>query len=158
MVANLGLQSVPATSEIGLNADQTALKAWGSAILNGTSNDKLQRWFNTSSPCRWEGVQCGIVGGEKRITGINISEFGLTGIMPSGLGSLTGLVTLAVASNKFNGSIPADIGKCINLEVSPYSRNRSIYHLIFSVSIVNSFIETHLSRRSWPSWTLQNLS
>ncbi|KAG0630317.1 hypothetical protein M758_1G169600 [Ceratodon purpureus] len=120
-----GLQSVSSESGVWLNADQTALRTWASTVLNGTANSKLQQWLsdNSSSPCGWEGVQCGILEGENRIIGINISDFGLSGSMPFGLGRLTGLVTLVVAGNRFNGSIPADIGKCINLELLDLSFN-----------------------------------
>jgi hypothetical protein len=38
--------------------------------------------------------------------------------MPMGLGNLTSLTHLLMPSNSFNGSIPADVGNCTNLQVS----------------------------------------
>ena len=63
-------------------------------------------------------MECGLVEGQSRITGINVSDFSLAGAFPPGLGKLTGLRSLVVAGNKFNGTIPADIAQCIHLEVS----------------------------------------
>lgn len=107
-------------SSWSLNGDQGALTTWARAIVNETGNIKLQRWLDSppGDACGWEGVECGIVNGEARITGINLTNSSIAGSMPLGLGQLTGLITLVAPMNKFNGSIPVDLGNCIHLEVA----------------------------------------
>lgn len=121
-----GLLSVSPSSETWLSKDQAALKNWAYSLLNETYNINFRNsWLsnNASAPCGWHGVQCGSVEGEARVTGLNFTALNLTGSMPYGLGNLTGLLSLVIASNKFNGSIPTDIGKCIKLENLEISSN-----------------------------------
>lgn len=122
-VLYVGLQSASASLSVLIDQDQQALQSWVNKLYNDTHNDALRlRWVGNSSSasglCGWKGVQCGTWGGESRVVALNLTNLNLTGPMPPGLGRLTGLASMVVANNLFNGSIPLDIGNCSNLQVS----------------------------------------
>ena len=101
----------------GLVSDCEALLAveyslQGSSTLN---------WSVDIPMSQWQGVTLG--GTPKRVTGLDRSEEGLAGQIPSSLDRLTGLQTLDMSDNGLTGSIPSRIGNLTGLETLDLSGN-----------------------------------
>ncbi|KAM0838840.1 hypothetical protein ACQ4PT_060708 [Festuca glaucescens] len=118
-----------------------ALLAWKATLSNQTQH-ALQSWGNTSAPCRWRGIRCGIIHDVHRpvITGVslpgmrlrgtlesldfsslrtlmilNLSDNGLVGSVPSSIGLLKELCFLLLHGNQIRGSIPPALANLTNL-------------------------------------------
>lgn len=78
------------------------------------------------NPCRplWQGLNCSdscfsnVPAIEKTcsVTALELSQYNLTGTIPSAIGNLTGLIDLDFSSNHISGSIPTAIGLLTNLQ------------------------------------------
>ncbi|KAJ7515904.1 hypothetical protein O6H91_22G033900 [Diphasiastrum complanatum] len=80
-------------------------------VANPVSNPLLGSWAdNASSPCVWSGITCNIVGGQTRVTTVDLSNKTLHGFIPLELTNLTALVSLFLPMNSFTGTIPPEIG------------------------------------------------
>jgi hypothetical protein len=118
-----------------LNQDEASLLSWKKDLLISNKNISttvFQNWVETNNnsssssssssssggPCGWSGVQCGIWQGQTRVIGLNLTFYNLTGPLPSqGIANLTALSSLIFAQNRFNGSIPPELGNLTNLQV-----------------------------------------
>ncbi|NJN68387.1 MAG: hypothetical protein HC884_17570 [Chloroflexaceae bacterium] len=70
-------------------------------------NWKYQRdWYQTSTPCDWEGVTCD----QGHVVGLELSANEMEGSIPPELGGLTHLTELSLGSNQFSGAIPPELG------------------------------------------------
>ncbi|KAG7970394.1 hypothetical protein I3843_07G081900 [Carya illinoinensis] len=58
--------------------------------------------------CKFNGVECWHPD-ENRVLNISLSDMGLKGEFPHGIGNCTSLASLDLSSNKLSGSIPSDI-------------------------------------------------
>ena len=76
----------------------------GTATLN---------WGLDTAIDSWDGVM--VWGTPKRVTVLNLRNKGLTGVVPSVLGELTGLEELRLGNNQLTGGIPAELGDLVNL-------------------------------------------
>ena len=76
----------------------------GTGTLNWSANVPIEDW---------DGVTVG--GSPLRITELRLSEKGLTGEIPAGLGSLSNLEELWLSENQLTGEIPAELGNLPNL-------------------------------------------
>ena len=76
-------------------------------------------WSASRAMTGWTGIT--MSGG--RVTELRLSGTGLTGTIPTELGSLNGLTTIYMASNNLSGSIPASIGNLTNLRHLNLARN-----------------------------------
>ena len=100
-------------------SERAALVALNHATggLNWTLNEN---WL-TDRPLReWSGVD---VDGQGRVIRLDLVNNGLTGTIPSELGSLTNLRSLNLGANGLTGSIPAELGSLANLETLELSNN-----------------------------------
>ena len=62
----------------------------------------------------WQGVT--VDGPEGRVTGLHLAGLGLNGRIPSDLGRLDRLVSLALPRNRLTGRIPPELGDLASLE------------------------------------------
>ncbi|GMN36209.1 hypothetical protein TIFTF001_005822 [Ficus carica] len=62
--------------------------------------------------CRFRGVDCWHPD-ENKVFNLRLSDMGLKGNFPRGLGNCTSLTGLDLSNNKLNGTIPADIGNLL---------------------------------------------
>ena len=101
----------------GLVSDCEALLAVEYSLQgSGTLN-----WSVDTPMSQWQGVTLG--GTPKRVTGLDRSEEGLAGQIPSSLDRLAGLQTLDLSDNGLTGSIPSRIGNLSGLETLDLSEN-----------------------------------
>ena len=66
-------------------------------------------WSPALALTRWDGVDISS-SGTKRVTALALNEKGLSGSIPTQIGSLTGLTILELARNQLTGNIPTQIG------------------------------------------------
>ena len=55
------------------------------------------------------------IGGDGRVTGLDLSENGLTGELPPALGNLAGLTKLDLSHNQLEGEIPTSLARMFGL-------------------------------------------
>ena len=70
----------------------------------------------------WDGVTVG--GTPRRVTELDLESRNLTGVVPAGLGDLTGLERLALTHNLLTGPIPARLAELVELTRLELSHNR----------------------------------
>ena len=103
------------TSNGGLVADcETLLDLKSTLAGSGRLN-----WSASRAMTEWTGITMS----GSRVTELRLSGLGLTGTIPTELGSLSGLTTIYMASNSLSGSIPASIGNLTNLRHLNLARN-----------------------------------
>ncbi|XP_027185155.1 receptor kinase-like protein Xa21 [Coffea eugenioides] len=104
-----------------ITTDQSSLLALRAHIAVDPLQILAKNWSVGSSVCDWIGVSCG--SRHHRVTALNISSMGLTGIIPPQLGNLSFLVSLDMSANNFHGELPHEfVGlrrlKLLNLSVN----------------------------------------
>ena len=102
----------------GLAADCAMLLAARDTLAGtGTLN-----WSANAPITTWDGVTVG--GSPLRATKLRLSDKGLTGEIPSELGSLANLEELYLWGNELTGTIPAELGSLANLKELSLTRNQ----------------------------------
>lgn len=86
---------------------------------DGDNWDTNTDWFATLTPCSWYGVNCE----QESVQLLRLKNNNLTGTIPPGLGSLSGLGSLQITGNDLSGSIPAELGNLSNLTALDLSGN-----------------------------------
>jgi pre-peptidase/Leucine Rich Repeat (LRR) protein len=96
------------------------------ALYNATGGS---RWENRSgwlgkagTECSWFGVECNA--SRTTVTGLSLSDNGLTGSLPASLGSLADLQTLDLSLNQITSPLPSTLTDLIFLESLSLSFNR----------------------------------
>lgn len=103
----------------GIVADMVGLLAlYGST--DGESWGQRTGWLSDPSVATWSGVSVG--GGS--VTGLDLSENGLSGELPPQLGGLTSLTELNLSTNQLGKEIPSSFGSLVNLEELVLSNNQ----------------------------------
>ena len=98
------------TTNFGLMSDCDSLLA-ARDTLAGTAS---LNWVADTPITQWDGV---IVGGTpKRVRGLSLEDGGLTGEIPTELGSLANLLGLDLGGNQLTGEIPTELGNLANLQ------------------------------------------
>ncbi|GAY68705.1 hypothetical protein CUMW_266230 [Citrus unshiu] len=109
------LFSVIVAAAANISRDQDVLFSVKAHMINDNPNIILaQNWTSNTSVCSWMGITCDVYG--NRVTSLIISDLGLTGTIPSHLGNLSSLQTLALSRNWFSGTIPKEIGNLTKLK------------------------------------------
>ena len=99
--------------------DKAALEA----LHEATSGDAWKRdtnWLSDKPLAEWEGVT---VDSSGRVTGLDLRENSLNGMIPSELGTLTKLRVLDMGRNRLTGGIPSALGNLASLERISLSEN-----------------------------------
>ena len=84
------------------------------------AGDMALNWSRTVPMDRWQGVT---VGPDRRVTKLYLAGLGLNGRIPSDLGRLDRLVSLALQRNRLTGRIPPELGNLASLESLVLSYN-----------------------------------
>ncbi|KAH9530405.1 hypothetical protein CY35_U001000 [Sphagnum magellanicum] len=107
---------------------QSLWQAWKNNTPNTDTN--LAFWTSNNQPqypcynaaANWRGVTClrydipnGNGNQDTRVIGLELSDASIVGMLPSGIGNLTFLVTLDLHNNGFSGSIPTNLAQASNL-------------------------------------------
>ncbi|KAL4034313.1 hypothetical protein IC575_007447 [Cucumis melo] len=111
------------SATLNLDTDKQALLAIKSTFQNIRPPNPLSSWNSdqTSSPCKWVGVTC--TGDGKRVVGLNLTGFLLSGSIDPHLGNLSFLNSLQLQSNQITGQIPHQITNLFRLRVLNMSFN-----------------------------------
>ena len=104
----------------GMLADMVGLVALYEATGGDNWPDK-SGWQDDPSVAAWIGVS---IGGDGRITALDLIENGLSGELPAALGSLASLAYLYLHSNQLGGEIPSTLGNLSNLEELTLNNNQ----------------------------------
>ena len=81
------------------------------ASRDALGGDKSLNWSEDLSIGEWQGISIS----KGRVARLNLVDQGLTGIVPSELGSLTNLRHLSLGGNQLTGGIPTVLGNLSNL-------------------------------------------
>ena len=102
----------------GLVDDCVALLAARSALA-GASGASALNWSANRDIGQWTGV----TEADGRVIGVNLSNLGLDGALPSALGDLDALLALNLKGNSLTGPIPAQLGALTGLVILQLSGN-----------------------------------
>ncbi|KHN48111.1 LRR receptor-like serine/threonine-protein kinase EFR [Glycine soja] len=108
------------SATLSITTDREALISFKSQLSNENLSP-LSSWNHNSSPCNWTGVLCDRLG--QRVTGLDLSGFGLSGHLSPYVGNLSSLQSLQLQNNQFRGVIPDQIGNLLSLKVLNMSYN-----------------------------------
>ncbi|TVU11685.1 hypothetical protein EJB05_45285, partial [Eragrostis curvula] len=86
------------------NSERDALRAFQAGVSDPYG--ALRSWNSTAHFCRWAGVTCT----QGHVTSLNVSGFGVTGMISPAVGNLTYLEKLNLDYNRLSGSIPVTLG------------------------------------------------
>ncbi|MCY3545020.1 MAG: hypothetical protein OXH22_13430 [Chloroflexi bacterium] len=84
------------------------------AAKDALRGDAQLNWSVDTAMSGWTGVTVG--GDPSRVTSVNLANRGLSGVIPSQLGSLPSLTTLYLHRNSLTGAIPPELGTLSNLQ------------------------------------------
>ncbi|XP_061362656.1 MDIS1-interacting receptor like kinase 2-like [Gastrolobium bilobum] len=102
------------------DSEANALLKWKHSLEN-QSQSLLPTWTGTTTPCKWEGIQCDK---SKSVSSINLANYGLKGTLQTlKFSSLPNLLSLNIYSNFFYGTIPPQIGNMSKVNVLNFSAN-----------------------------------
>nr|XP_027086405.1 probable LRR receptor-like serine/threonine-protein kinase At3g47570 [Coffea arabica] len=110
-----------ATFPTNITADQSSLLVLRAHISVDPPQILAKNWSVGSSVCDWIGVTCG--SRHRRVTGLNISNMGLSGTLPPQLGNLSFLVSLDMSANNFHGEMPHEFAGLHRLKLFNLSFN-----------------------------------
>ncbi|KAG6534023.1 hypothetical protein ZIOFF_007904 [Zingiber officinale] len=113
-------QFVIPSSQVAI--DQLALISFKSLLSD--PSEALASWENTSIHfCDWKGVVCHNLGGEARVTALELENLTLAGPISASLANLTFLEKLHLRENQLKGPIPQDLGLLSHLQTLDLSVN-----------------------------------
>ncbi|KAL9996646.1 putative protein kinase RLK-Pelle-LRR-XII-1 family [Helianthus debilis subsp. tardiflorus] len=103
-----------AQNSIGAVSDRLALLAIKSMIRDDPQG-LMTSWNDSNTNfCQWQGVACGRR--HQRVTFLDLSSGGLTGMLSPSIGNLSFLKMLLLYNNSFSGDIPPEIGRLFRLQ------------------------------------------
>ena len=80
-----------------------------------------ENWLTDAPLGEWSGIT---VGGDGRVTGLNLPRNDLTGAIPPELGNLSQLIQLQLENNELTGAIPPELGNLSQLKFLTLNGNR----------------------------------
>ena len=104
----------------GMLADLVGLSALH-ASAGGDDWADGANWVSDPSVAAWSGVS---VDGAGRVTGLDLSQNGLSGEIPPALGNLASLTRLDLSGNQLSGEMPAELGRLTALTELRLHSNR----------------------------------
>ncbi|WJX53382.1 non-specific serine/threonine protein kinase [Trifolium repens] len=115
---------VVSSTTLSITTDKEALISLKSQLsINDTSSSHpLSSWSHNSFPCNWTGVLCDKH--NQRVTGLDLSGFGLSGNLSPYIGNMSSLRSLQLQDNQITGMIPDQISNLYSLRVLNISSNR----------------------------------
>ena len=108
-LSTISLDTCSATNP-GLAQDCTTLLGFKDAL----AGDVSLNWQEDIPISQWDGIT--VEGSPPRVTGLHLSDKGITGSIPTGLDRLTNLTNLTLERNQLTGPIPTELGNLTNLE------------------------------------------
>ena len=115
--SNSSAVSNPSTESALVGDCETLLELKDDLAVTATLN-----WGFDTVIESWDGVTVG--GTPRRVTELGLQNRRLTGVVPEGLGELTGLERLDLRVNALRGAIPSRLGELTDLEILDLSVNR----------------------------------
>ena len=83
------------------------------ALYNATGGlNWTNDWLTDNDISTWHGVTVS----DGKVTGLDLNQNNLTGMIPTELGNLTNLENLNLTGNQLSGAIPTELGNLTNLE------------------------------------------
>ena len=101
------------TANAALAADCDALLAMETTLVGTGLFRRELNWAPGMAITKWKGVTVG--GTPKRVTKLSLHASGLSGAIPTQLGSLTALTELNLSWNRLSGAIPTQLGSLTKL-------------------------------------------
>ncbi|CAL2252234.1 unnamed protein product [Prunus armeniaca] len=114
---------VGAAAQTNITTDQYALLALKSHIRSDPDNI-LANWSTITPVCNWVGITCGAR--HSRVSVLNLSYMGLTGIIPPHLGNLSFLIRLLFINNSFHGPLPHELSYLHRLKFFSFAFNNFV--------------------------------
>lgn len=102
---SLSQVSGPECSEADADVLRVLYEATGGGLGNWTNSGG---WLSDAALSEWHGVEADSVG---RVSGLDLSENGLSGQLPDSLVELSVLVSLDLSGNTLSGPLPDSLGK-----------------------------------------------
>ena len=103
--------TVTTAPSAGPQSDREVLEVFYDST-GGASWTKRTNWKTSAPLGEWHGVTTDPAG---RVTGLELNENGLTGVIPPALGDLASLGLLDLGRNELTGPVPAWLGNLVNL-------------------------------------------
>ncbi|KAI4305620.1 hypothetical protein L6164_028976 [Bauhinia variegata] len=113
MILILLLLSIPAVQAHTNETDRLALLKFKEAIIKDPYGI-LSSWNDSTHFCNWSGVWCGRK--HRRVTLLQIENYGLSGSISPYIGNLSFLGTIALRHNYLFGQIPREVGRLFRLQ------------------------------------------
>ena len=104
--------TVTTAASAGPQSDREVLEVFYDST-SGASWTNRTNWKTSAPLGEWHGVTTDPAG---RVTGLELNENGLTGVIPPALGDLVNLRGLSLWGNELTGPIPDELGNLVNLE------------------------------------------
>jgi hypothetical protein len=135
--------------------DARVLQQYSLATLYYSTNgesawNQSDGWLNTTNECEWYGVECSEEEGESEdsdpVVGLNLTDNGLDGTLPSDLALLSASLTVVdLSNNDLSGPIPSEIGKLTLLEDLFLSENHLADSIPTTISGMTKLVRMDLS-------------
>ena len=90
-------------------------------LRDALAGDGTLNWQVAIPLTAWQGIT--IEGNPQRVVKVRLVNIGLSGIVPSGFGQLSGLRALQMDHNRLTGVIPQELGELISLEALDLGAN-----------------------------------
>ncbi|XP_047319953.1 phytosulfokine receptor 2 [Impatiens glandulifera] len=126
--------------------DLQALRGFAANLTNGSF---ISSWSNESLCCQWEGVECERFGKIRRVSILNLSGKGLTGLISPSLGRLHRLKFLDLSLNQLKGELPPEISNLTHLRILDFSHNTLTGPIWRSLAGLNSIRSFNISSNSF---------
>ena len=103
--------TVTTAASAGPQSDREVLEVFYDST-SGASWTNRTNWKTSAPLGEWHGVTTDPAG---RVTGLELNENGLTGVIPPALGDLASLELLDLGGNELTGPVPPALGNLVNL-------------------------------------------
>ena len=113
------------------------------AVRDTLAGSGTLNWATSTPITDWDGITVG--GTPQRVTALYLGHMGLTGTIPTELGSLTGLTQLSIFDTQVTGPIPAELGSLTNLRWLTLHNNQLSGDIPVELTNLSSLEQLYLS-------------